>query len=275
MIFRNDHSKPPILKSYIYMIDDSSVEAELNEGRKDVLGSVFYRHSQPSNDIQKGLFGQKVFPNPKDHDILARLIRYVTNDDGNAIVLDSFAGSGTTAHAVAALNASDGGNRRFILIEMEPAIATEITAERIRRVMQGYTDAKGNQIEGLGGGFRYCRLGTPIFDEAANIQKDVTFAELAAHVYFAETGEPIPKRSNGKSPFLGVNNGNAVYLLYNGILGDKSPDGGNVLTNTVLKALPSHDGPRIIFGEGCRLGAARLKREGIVFRQIPYGIKVC
>ena len=102
----------------------------------------------------------------------------------------------------------------------------------------------------------------------------MTFGELAAHVYFAETGEPLPKRNGGKSPLLGVHNGKAVYLLFNGILGDRSFGGGNVLTNPVLKSLPAHDGPRVIYGEGCRLGAARLKREGIVFKQIPYGIKV-
>jgi hypothetical protein len=106
-----------------------------------------------------------------------------------------------------------------------------------------------------------------------NIRAGVTFNELAAHVYFAETGEPLPKRNSGKTPLLGVHNGKAVYLLFNGILGDRSFGGGNVLTNPVLKALPAHDGPRVIYGEGCRLGAARLKRDGIVFKQIPYGIR--
>jgi hypothetical protein len=139
----------------------------------------------------------------------------------------------------------------------------------LTRVIEGHKDTPG-----LGGGFRYCRLGEPIFDEAGNIRAGVSFADLGAHVYFAETGEPMPKRTNGKTALLGVHNGRAVYLLFNGILGDKSPDGGNILTNAVLKMLPPHDGPRIIFGEGCRLGTATLKRAGIVFKQIPYGIKV-
>ena len=232
------------------------------------MPSVIYKQAQVSVKLLRKLFdGRKVFPNPKDHEVLMRLIRYVTGPDD--LVLDSFAGSGSTGHAVLQLNKEDGGNRRFILVEMIEDIAKEVTAQRLTRVIQGHKD-----LPALGGGFRYCRLGTPIFDEAGNIQSDVTFAELAAHVYFAETGEPIPKRSNGKSPFLGVNNGKAVYLLFNSVLGDKSASGGNVITNTVLKVLPRHDGPRIIFGEGCRLGTARLKREGITFRQIPYGIKV-
>ena len=187
----------------------------------------------------------------------------------NSLVLDSFAGSGTTGHAILDLNKADGGNRRFILVEMEESICQPVTAQRLTRTIEGYKDTPA-----LGGGFRYCRLGAPVFDETGNIRAGVTFGELAAHVYFAETGEPLPKRNGGKSPLLGVHNGKAICLLFNGILGDRSFDGGNVLTNPVLKSLPAHDGPQVIYGESCRLGAARLKREGIVFKQIPYGIKV-
>jgi len=167
------------------------------------------------------------------------------------------------------VNRTDGGSRRFILVEMEEAICQSVTAERLTRAIQGHND-----LPALGGGFRYCRLGPPVFDETGGIRTGVKFGELAAHVYFTETGEPIPKRNNGRTPLLGVHNGKAVYLLFNGILGDRSPGGGNVLTNAVLKALPLHDGPRVIYGEGCRLRKPRLKREGIVFKQIPYGIKV-
>jgi adenine-specific DNA-methyltransferase len=76
------------------------------------------------------------------------------------------------------------------------------------------------------------------------------------------------------SPLIGKCNGTAYYLLFNGILGDKRPDGGNVLTGKVLDRLPAHDGPKVVYGEGCRLGAARLKRENIVFKQVPYEVKV-
>ncbi len=183
--------------------------------------------------------------------------------------MDSFAGSGTTGHAVLDLNKADGGSRRFILVEMEEAICRTVTAQRLSRAIEGH-----NNLPALGGGFRYCRLGPSVFDETGNIRAGVTFGELAAHVYFTETGEPLPKQNNGKTPLLGVHNGKAIYLLFNGVLGDRSPGGGNVLTNAVLRALPAHDGPRIIYGEGSRLGKARLKREGIVFKQIPYGIKV-
>lgn len=216
----------------------------------------------------KQLFGDvPPFDTPKPTRLLERIIQIAT--DKTALILDSFAGSGTTGHAVLAMNKADGGNRRFILVEMEESICRNVAAQRLTRATQGHND-----LPALGGGFRFCRLGPPMFDEHGNVRGGVTFAELAAHVYFSETGEPIPTRKNGRTALLGVHNGRAVYLLFNGILGDRSTAGGNVLTQATLKALPAHDGPRVIYGEGCRLGAARLKREGIVFKQIPYGIKV-
>ncbi len=132
------------------------------------------------------------------------------------------------------------------------------------------------RVEGLGGGFRYCNLGEALFDETGNICGTVAFSDLAAHVFFTETGTPIPKRATDKTPLLGEYQGKAIHLLFNGVLGDKSARGGNVLTHEILRGLPEptvKDGVKVIYGEGCRLGAARLKREGIVFRQIPYEIK--
>jgi len=126
----------------------------------------------------------------------------------------------------------------------------------------------------LGGGFRYCTLGKPLFDELGQIDPEVSFGDLAAHIFFSETGSPLPKRTDGKSPLLGVFDGRAIYLLFNGILGDKRPAGGNVLTGAVLSGLPSHEGPRVVYGEGCRLGKARLLRAQVTFKQMPYDVKV-
>jgi hypothetical protein len=120
-------------------------------------------------------------------------------------------------------------------------------------------------------------LGEALFDEDGSVCGTVRFSDLAAHVFFTETGTPIPKRASGKTPLLGEHNGKAIYLLFNGVLGDKSTGGGNVLTNEILGGLPeptTKGGFKVIYGEGCRLGAARLKREGIVFKQVPYEIKV-
>src|SRR5665648_847327 len=123
--FREDHTKSPFLKSYLYIEPGAVGSAEdLEGGKMQVMGSVFYRHSQPANDILKGLFGEKVFENPKDHSVIARLIRYCC--DERAVILDFFAGSGTTAHAVLDLNKQDGGNRKFILVQLPEPLPSPV-----------------------------------------------------------------------------------------------------------------------------------------------------
>lgn len=151
---------------------------------------------------------------------------------------------------------------------MDEDICRTITKPRLETAMKG----KGKH-PALGGGFRYCTLAEALFDEKGNIHEKVTFADLAAHVFFTETGQPIPKRVTGKTPLLGVYNGTAVYLLFNGVLGDKQLSGGNVLTGEVLRNLPSHNRVKVVYGTACRLSPQRLKRENIIFRQTPYEIR--
>ena len=224
------------------------------------------------------LFGEKAFAFPKPTDLVRVLVEQVTDPD--SLVLDSFAGSGTTGHAVLALNKADGGRRRFVLVEMESDIAERATGERLRMGVEGFEAEPG-----LGGGFRYCTLGEPLFDEAGNIQESVKFSDLAAHVFFTETGSPIPKRATGKTPLLGVHDGTGIYLLFNGVMGDRRANGGNVLTTEVLRNLPEPSPrpspskgegalPKVVYGEGCRLSKARLKRAGVVFKQVLYEVKV-
>lgn len=113
----------------------------------------------------------------------------------------------------------------------------DITAERVRRVIEGYTDSKGKTVEGLGGGFQYCRLSSePLFDAYGANRDDVNFAQLAEFVWFVETGTGYtpPKKP---TPLLGIHDGRAIYLLYNGILQDRSDLGGNVLNQRTLAYL--------------------------------------
>lgn len=207
--------------------------------------------------------------------LIKRLIK-MGSDEGD-LILDSFAGSGTTGHAVLELNKEDGGKRKFILVELEEDIAKNVTAERIKRVINGYEVEKQNgtkeKVEGLGGGFRYCKLGEPLFDKFGNVRQGVKFRELAFHIFFSETGVPLKENTKFNSPLIVKYKGVAYYLLFNGILGDKSINGGNVLTSKILSELPPHNGQKIIFGESCRLSSARLKKENIIFKQIPYEIK--
>ncbi|MFA7421127.1 MAG: site-specific DNA-methyltransferase [Melioribacteraceae bacterium] len=237
------------------------------------LDNVGY-NSDGTNTL-KQIFGEKVFDTPKPVSLLKWLISL--HDDENLLVLDSFAGSATTAHALLELNYEDGGNRNFILIEMDEEIAKNATAERMKRVINGYTIQKINgiteQVEGLGGGFRYCNLGEPLFDKYGNVRQGVKFKELARHIFFSENGVPLSEKAKLNTPLIGIYKGAAYYLLFNGILGDKTVNGGNVLTSRILESLPKHNGPKIIFGESNRLSAARLKKENIMFKQIPYEIK--
>ncbi len=122
-----------------------------------------------------------------------------------------------------------------------------------------------------GGGFRFYRLGETIFDETERINPAVRFPALAAHIWFTETNTPLAAEAT--SPLVGVHNGIAYYLLFNGILGDRRPTSGNVLTSRVLRDLPPFDGPRVIYGEATRFGSERLQRERVTFKQTPYSIK--
>ncbi len=218
---------------------------------------------------------ESVFITPKPTRLIERIIQIATNPGD--LVMDSFAGSGSTGHAVLKHNSArpDETARRFILVEIEDKIARDVTAERVRRVASGYTNAKGEKVAGLGGGFRYAELGDELFDEAGLlIRPTVRFAELARHVYFTETGEPLPRERVPNTPLLGTCRGTAVYLLYNGILKDKSPDGGNVLTRATLAHLPPHDGPKVVYCAGCLLGGERVRAAKITVRQTPREIKV-
>ena len=110
-----------------------------------------------------------------------------------------------------------------------------------------------------------------MFDAVVQIRRDVTFAQLAESVWFAETGSGYG--GNADSPLLGVHEGRAIYLLYNGILKDRSVAGGNVLTGPVFAILPKFAGPKVIYAAANRLGA-RTMREGITLKQTPYALEV-
>lgn len=228
-------------------------------------------HTDESRKEVQDIFGtQTAFDTPKPTRLIQRILQIATDKD--SLILDSFAGSGTTGHAVLKQNAEDGGRRRFILVEIDEHIAQNVTRERARRIIEGYTNAKDQNVEGIGGSFQFSRLSEmPLFDADGQIRNDVGFAQLAEFVWFAETGTGYS--GSADSPMLGIHEGRAIYLLYNGILKDKSVDGGNTLTSSVLNALPKFSGPKVIYAAANRMGA-RTAREGITFKQTPYALEV-
>jgi adenine-specific DNA-methyltransferase len=200
------------------------------------------------------------FGTPKPERLLHRILTIATNPGD--IVCDPFLGSGTTAAVTHKMG------RRWIGIEMGDHAVTHC-APRLRKVVEGEQGGISQAVNWKGGGgFRFFRLGAAITDEAGRINPAIRFATLAAHVWFSETHTPLTR--NGKSPLLGVHKGTAIYLLYNGILGDAK---SNTLTGRVLRDLPKHDGPRVIFSECTSLGDDRLRRENVIFKHIPYDIK--
>jgi len=255
----------------------------LSEVKQGVVPQTmwFYQEVGHTQEAKKELVqimdfpdSDSVFITPKPVRLLERILQIAT--EPGDLILDSFAGSGTTGHAILKMNQTkpDQAKRHFILLELEPKIARDVIAVRLGRAVNGHSNSKGEHLDPLGGGFRYCELSDPLFDEAGNIRETVRFAELARHVYFCETGEPLPESAAADSPFIGACRGVGIYLLYNGILGDKSEEGGNVLTRPVLANLPPFDGQKVIYCAGCLLAQDRLDRERIVIRQTPYGIKV-
>jgi len=213
------------------------------------------------------IFGEKaVFDTPKPEGLMERIIQIATNPGD--LVLDSFLGSGTTAAVAHKMG------RKWIGVEMGDH-AVSLCIPRLAKVIAGEQGGISKAVDWQGGGgFTFYRLGEAVFDDEGRIRAGIRFPALAAHVWFSETG--VPYQGKADSPFLGSHGARGFALLYNGILGDKSVTGGNVLTGALLqsiRALAGHDGPLTIYGEASRIGAARLKAEGVTFKQTPYDVK--
>lgn len=232
-------------------------------------------HTDEAKKEAQVLFGSDAtFGTPKPERLIERVIQIATNP--NDLVLDSFLGSGTTAAVAHKMG------RRWIGIEMGEHAVTHCLP-RMQKVVEGEQGGISKAVNWQGGGgFRFFSLGAPMFDAAGDIDASVHFADLAAFLWLRETGSPLATDSGARrTPWLGTHagepgsEGTAYYLLFNGILGDRRPAGGNVLTSAVLAALRGtcwHPGPKVVYGEACRLGEARLAAERIVFKQLPYAV---
>lgn len=216
-----------------------------------------------------GAEGGVHFPKGKKPERLIERVLEIHTNPGD-LVLDSFLGSGTTAAVAMKMH------RRFIGVELgEHAVSHCVP--RLKSVVDGeQSGISENQNWKGGSGFRFYRLGPPVFTENGQIQPDIRFPVLAAHIWFAETGQPWSEPQL-LTPFLGEADDHGYALLYNGILGDKSVSGGNVLTRKTLSAIRAAQGeftgPMTVYGERTALSEATLKAEQIEFKQTPYDVK--
>ncbi len=207
-----------------------------------------------------------IFDTPKPESLIERIVHIATNK--NDLVLDSFLGSGTTAAVAHKMG------RRYIGIEMGEHAKTHCIP-RLQKVIEGEQGGISQSVEWQGGGgFGFYTLHPePVFQANGQIRPDIKFEPLAAYIWHMETG--VGSSQTMDSPLLGVHNGIAYYLLYNGILGDRRSQGGNVLTRPILAWLQAeypHDGPKVIYGESIRIGEERLAQANVTFKQIPYDV---
>ena len=206
---------------------------------------------------------KKIFDYPKDVSLIEYIINFLCSPDD--IILDSFAGSGTTAHAVLNLNKKDGGNRKFILVEMED-YSESITAERVRRVMRGYGEGK-NATAGTGGAFDYYELGEPMFDEEKNLNENIGEEKIREYIYYTETKRHLErKRTEASKYLLDTHNATGYYFYY-------ERDRLTTLGVDTLHIVTERAEQYVIYADVCTLSKEDMAAKNIVFKKIPRDIK--
>ncbi len=263
-----------VFSERMWLFNKENLEKLDNENRLILIGDKVYRklfrsehtgtvpetiwldasNAANASDEIKAIFGSQVFDTPKPTPLIKRIFQISTKK--NDIILDSFAGSGTAAQAVLELNKEDDGDRSFIVVEMEDKVAKNITASRVKKVI------KENKYDD---GFEYCELAKALFNEKGQINEACSYDELASYIYFTETQTNIDKKMV-RNPFVGESHGTSYYLIYTG-------KNKNDLTRSALSKLKV-SGTAIIYADRCLVDEEELKAKGIVFKQIPYEIKV-
>ena len=218
-------------------------------------------HTDEASRLLKAMFnGTAVFDTPKPPRLIERIMQII--GDRNATVLDSFAGSGTTAHAVLNMNKTNGGNRKFILVEMMD-YADDITAERVKRVIGGYGEGK-KAVAGTGGSFSFYDLGEPLLiGECLN--ESVGTEKIREYIWFMETKAPYAPAAGENPYYLGTCNDTGYYFYY-------EPEQVTVLDYQFLSTVTEKSGSTVIYADRCSIGADKLAQMGIVFKKIPRDI---
>ena len=250
--FGSDGNNVPSIKRFLSEVQNGIVPVTMwfreevgdNQEAKQILKKVFPDSSLP-------------FDTPKPPRLIERVL--TISSDKDSIILDSFAGSGTTAHAVLNLNKQDGGNRKFILVEMED-YAEDTTAERVRRVIKGYSD-----VEGTGGDFTFFELGERLLDENGNINEAVSTEKIRNYIWYMETHTKLPEKTPDSEYYLGTNADTAYYFAY-------EKDRLTELNYDLLSQLKVKADNYVIYADTCTLSESELLRYSISFRKIPRDI---
>ncbi len=235
----------------------------LSEVKQGVIPKTIWLYDEVgSNDDAKReikrLFDKVTFDTPKPPSLIERILQISTNK--NSIILDSFAGSGTTAHAVLNLNKKDGGNRKFICIEMEDYAET-ITAERVKRVIKGYGTAEATK-----GNFDFFKLGQPMFLDDGNLNELVGIEKIRQYVYYTETKTPLTEtKHKDNKHFLGKNNDTAYYFHY-------EQDEVTTLDHAFLATMKTKAEQYVIYADNCLLTKDFMTKHHIIFKKIPRDI---
>lgn len=235
--------------------------AEGRTKRPSPLWTEIEGNKKASRDV-RAIFGRNdVFDYPKPIEMIERIIS-IANIKENDIVLDSFAGTGTTAHAVLNMNKADGGNRKFIMIEMMD-YADSITAERVKRVINGYGEGK-KAVEGTGGDFSFYELGEPIFN-GDMLNEEIGEDEIRKYVYFTEAKQTLAPRKADEPYYLGTHIDNAYYFYY-------EKEQITTLNNEFLNTIKTKAGAYVIYADLCTLSNNEFEKYRITFKKIPRDI---
>ena len=265
--YENDNEGEVLPESIIY-------EVAYNQNAKEDIKLIF--NVKEGRDV------------PFEYSKPVKLIQYILSfmDDKNSIILDSFAGSGTTAHATLAMNKEDGGNRKFILVQCdewdkekkkEVNVCDKITAERVRRVIKGVPKAKDESLKkGLGGSFTYATLGNAIdFEKIVKGIDLPKYEDLASTLFLQVTGQSFSKSEiDEKNWFIGETKKYRVYLIYK-----KDPkflqNRDAMLTPDLLDKMKEDKkkGQKIIiFAAGRYVDSEYIDKAGAIFCYIPHEI---
>lgn len=254
LYFGKDGKGKPQLKRYLYEVIDGVVPQTIWK-YEDVS------HSQEGKKELNRIISGNIFDTPKPSLLLEKVFQIATDKD--SIILDSFSGSGTTAHAVLNLNKEDEGNRKFILVEMED-YANDITAERVKRVIDGYGEGK-NKTERTGGSFSYYELGQPMFIKNDYLNEELPTERIREYIWYTETQIPYGKGQTEEEYLLGINNSTAYYFYY---------DKKNITTldEDFLATVKTKEDGYVIYADNCVLSKSLLQKYHITFKKIPRDI---